>query len=105
MRRKEKQMYKKITSILLLLCMCVTLSGCFTINHKVGNGAQGSTKVEQRQWYVLWGLVPLNEVDSQAMAAGANDYTVTTQHTFLDMVIGIFTGLITVQPKTVAVTK
>ncbi len=81
------------------------LAGCFTINHKVGKGAQGSTKVEQRQWYVLWGLVPISEIDSQAMAGGATDYTIQTQFSVVDVIIGIFTGLVTVQPRTVTVTK
>ena len=98
-------MFKKLISMMLVLSMCVILAGCFTINHKVGNGAQGAAKVEQRQWYVLWGLVPITEVDSQAMAAGAKDYTITTSFTPLDIIIGIFTGIVTVQPRTVTVTK
>ncbi len=56
-------------------------------------------------WYVLWGLVPITEVDSQAMAGGATDYTVQTQFTFVDIIIGIFTSIVTVQPRTVSITK
>jgi hypothetical protein len=41
----------------------------------------------------------------QPVAAGAENYDVQTQFTFVDMVIGIFTGLVTIQPRTVAVTK
>jgi hypothetical protein len=49
--------------------------------------------------------VPLNSVDSQAMAGGASDYEIKTQRSFVDVVIGIFTGIITVHPRTVSVTK
>jgi len=40
--------------------------------------------VEERQWDVLWGLVPINEVKSEEMAGDAEDYVVDTELTFLD---------------------
>ncbi len=94
---------KKIIAMLMISLFLFT--GCYTINHKVGQGAQGTTTVEARQWYVLWGLVPINDVNSQQMAGGSADYTVTTKMTFVDIVIGAFTGLVTVQPMTVKVQK
>ena len=33
---------------------------CATHGHKMGNGAQGNDMMEARQWYVLFGLVPIN---------------------------------------------
>ncbi|RMF57775.1 MAG: hypothetical protein D6748_10425 [Calditrichaeota bacterium] len=98
-------MLRKITSVLLILSFIFVLTGCFTNIHRVGNGPQQGVKVEQRQWYVLWGLVPINQVDSQSMAGGATDYEIKTEFTFVDIVIGFFTGIITVQPRTVKVTK
>ncbi len=38
------------------------------------------------------------------MASGHENYTITDTFTFLDYVIGIFTGIVTIQPKTVRVT-
>ncbi len=96
-------MSKKIIAIFVVCAFLMT--SCFTMKHNVGNGAQGNTTMEQRQWYVLWGLVPINSVDSKSMAGGATDYTVETQMTAVDVVIGIFTGLVTVQPMTVKVKK
>ncbi len=61
--------------------------------------------VTARQWYVLYGLISINQVDTQKMAGGAKDYTITTQFTFIDYVIGVFTGAISVQPMTIKVTK
>jgi hypothetical protein len=96
-------MLKKIISLAVISVFLLT--SCYTINHKVGQGAQGSAKVSERQWYVLWGLVPINNVDSQQMAGGATDYTVTTEMTFVDVVIGAFTSIVTVTPMSVHVTK
>ncbi|MBU1701293.1 MAG: hypothetical protein KJ970_12415 [Candidatus Eisenbacteria bacterium] len=83
----------------------MTLAGCAAHVHKVGAGPSGNDIVEARQWYILWGLVPLNEVDSNVMAAGAKDYEITTSQQPLDIIINIFTGIVTVNSRTVTVTK
>jgi hypothetical protein len=85
--------------------MVLPIAGCFTLNHVVGDGAKGNTVVDARQWYILWGLVPLNTVDSKTMAGGVKDYTVKSQHTVLDFVMNIFTGFVTVYSQTVEVRK
>jgi len=97
-------MFRKIVCVILLVAMLGTI-GCYTQNFIVGNGPKGNTVVKERQWYVLWGLVPLNTVDTKAMAGGTTDYKIMTQHSFVDVVIGIFTGIVTIYPKTVEVTK
>ena len=79
--------------------------GCSTHVHKVGNGPQGNDMMELRQWYVLWGIIPINQVDTNSMAGAATDYEITTEHTALDFVINIFTGLVTVNSRTVTVRK
>lgn len=96
---------RRLISLFVLGAFLMVLAGCTMHTHMIGNGAQGSVKVEQRQWYVLWGLVPINEVDSKAMAAGAQDYTIKTEQSVLDVVINIFTGWVTVYSRTVTVTK
>lgn len=96
-------MIKKTIAMIVLCAFLFT--GCFTMNHKVGSGAEGNTSIEERQWYVLFGLVPINDVDSHTMAGGATNYDVVTEATPVDVIIGIFTGLVSVQPVTVKVTK
>jgi len=98
-------MFKKVTSLIVVMAIIAITFGCSAHIHTVGNGGSGGPKVEQRQWYVLWGLVPLNNIDSQAMAAGAQDYTVKTQQSALDVIINIFTSAVTVYSRTVTVTK
>ena len=98
-------MRKTLRMALAGLALMGLLSSCMTNMHKIGTGAAGSNVTEQRQWYILWGLVPLNTVDSNAMAGGAATYDIKTQHNVLDVVINIFTSFVTVYSRTVTVTK
>ncbi len=98
-------MKRKFLALILIGLMLVTLTGCYTNTHMVGKGAQGNDVTMARQWYVLFGLIPINEVDSQKMADGEKDYTIQTQFTFIDFVIGAFTSVASIQPMTVTVTK
>jgi hypothetical protein len=94
----------------LIVAMCLAvialpLTGCMYLKHNVGSGAAGGTQVSERQWYALWGLVPLGQVDSAKMAAGATNYTVESQHTIIDILINIVTQYVTINSQTVTVTK
>ena len=55
--------------------------------------------------YALWGLVPINEVDSKAMAEGASNYTIKSKVKFVDYVISEFTSAVTINVQTVSVLK
>ena len=96
---------KKIAVAAVVVVLCFSLMGCWTFQHQVGTGAATGVKVEKKQWFILWGLVPLNEIDSKALAGGAENYTVQTQQSFVDVVIGVVTGWVTIYPQTVTVTK
>lgn len=96
---------KKFIALLLVFAMVVLMTGCAAHIHQVGKGAQGSSMTEARQWYVLWGLVPINDVDSSDMAGNAADYTIKTEQSALDVIINIFTSCVTVYSRTVTVTK
>ena len=75
------------------------------MTHTVGDGAKVGTQTTHRQWFALWGLAPLNAKDSQELAGGATDYRVTTQWSFIDVVINIFTGYVTLYCQTITVEK
>jgi len=94
-----------VRSAILAAVIAMPLTSCYTMTHKVGSGGGTGQTVEQRQWYWLWGLLKINHVDSQAMAAGATDYTVTTQQSFVDVIIGLFTTWVTIVPYTETVQK
>ena len=97
-------MVRKCLAVVLILGVLFVI-GCSTHIHRVGNGPQGNDIMMERQWYVLFGLVPINEVDTNAMAGGATDYVIMTQATPLDIVIGIFTGAVSIHSRTVVVRK
>jgi hypothetical protein len=96
---------KKFRTLLLALTIAFTISSCYTLEHTVGTGAKGNSATTQRAWYILWGIVPLNKVDSKAMAGGASNYQITSQVSFIDGVINIFTSIVTVYCQSVMVTK
>jgi hypothetical protein len=81
------------------------LSSCMSLTHVVGSGASSGVVTENKQWYALWGLVPVNKVDSKAMADGATNYTITSQQKFVDLLISVFTGVASFNVKTVSVQK
>lgn len=97
-------MKKMFTRLAVAFSAAVLLSSCYSYTSVVGNGAKGSEKVTKWNHYVIGGLAPVGVSDSKAMAAGATDYTVTTKHSFVNMLIGSLTFGI-YSPTTTTVTK
>jgi hypothetical protein len=87
----------------LALAVSLCLTSCYTMTHQVGTGGSGGPTTEERQWWALWGLVPINSVDSHTLAGNRQNYTVTTQFTPLDVLISFFTGFVTVHVQTIKV--
>ena len=97
-------MFTKISAVLLIVGILFVI-GCAAHVHQVGNGAQGNETMAARQWYVLWGLVPINNVDTNMMAGQTADYEITTSITPVDFIINVFTSAVTVYSRTVIVQK
>ena len=95
--------------------LCISLSvvvllfsACATHTHTIGDGPQTGLTETARQYYVLFGLVPLNKVDTNAMIDGASDYRLETGMQGIDILIQAAAGLIiptTISSRTVKVTK
>ncbi|MBN1996485.1 hypothetical protein JW935_02960 [candidate division KSB1 bacterium] len=96
---------RKIISLAVIAALLLIVVGCAQHIHKVGKGAQQGQYTEARQWYILFGLIPLNNVDTNAMAGGAADYEIKTENGPLDIILNIFTSYVTVTSRTVSVTK
>lgn len=97
-------MKRKSVLFVSMMFACGMLSSCYTYTSVVGRGPQGSAASTHHNHYLIDGLIPLKISDSKAMAGETKDYSVTTQHTFLDGLIGIITlGIYT--PTTTTVTK
>jgi hypothetical protein len=96
---------KTIKAFLGIFLLVLLLSSCMGLTHVVGTGASSGVTTEKKQWYALWGLVPINEVDSKAMAGGAQNYTIKSKVKFVDYVISAFTSAVTINVQTVSVLK
>ncbi|MDI6788262.1 MAG: hypothetical protein QME51_07815 [Planctomycetota bacterium] len=99
--------------ILIVLLVILVIQGCASHTHFIGKGAKEQVTEQksetQRQWYILFGLVPLNKVDTHVMAAGTSDYTIKTEQGPLDILIEIGLNMLlfptTIHTRTVTVTK
>ena len=91
--------------VLIIIVSSLFLIGCSTHIHTVGSGPQTGQVETARQWYILFGLIPLNTVDTGSMAGGAANYEIKTSQEALDIIIGIPAAYITVKSRTVTVTK
>jgi len=99
----------KRTWIALFCCASmIALSGCSTLNHRVGSGApdDAPTVASKRQWYALFGLIPINKVDGGQMAKEkglTNNYTIKSQASLIDQIFNCFTGILTISGQSVKV--
>jgi hypothetical protein len=64
-----------------------------------------AAKDEHRVWYALWGLVPIKENDIADIYASKpiEGMRVETKFTPLDIIISFFTGIASIQCKTIEV--
>lgn len=104
MRQKEKLMFRKLSAVILIVGMLCVI-GCTMHMHEVGDGAQGNDIIRSRQWYVLWGLVPINDVNTHVMAGGATDYTIMTEVNLIDALINAVLVEVSIHCRTVTVYK
>ena len=98
---------KKIV-IAMMLVASLLIVGCSTHVHTVGAGPQSGVTNTARQYYLLYGLIPLNTVDTGEMSGGAKDYEIQTQIAPVDIGIGMASAVMIggiVSSRTVKVVK
>jgi hypothetical protein len=98
-------MSKKISLILVSVILITTLMSCAAHRHVIGKGATMGQSTSERQWYILYGLIPLNKVDTSVMAGGKTDYEIKTEQSAIDILLNLITGYLTIYSRTVTVTK
>ena len=105
-------MNNKLITITLIISMLFI--SCATHLHTVGYGPQIGVKATARQYYLLWGLVPINTIDTNEMAGldingkQIENYEIQTQAGPLDVVINsvsFFTIGMILTSRTVTVTN
>lgn len=97
-------MIKKTLRFMLFIVMCVFMSSCYTYTHTVGEGPKTGVTVEAKNQYFIFGLADGKQSNPKEMAGGAENYEVTTEHTFVDgllqvITLGIYTPTTTVVQK------
>jgi predicted small secreted protein len=102
----------KLIPFIYAVVLAAILSSCNATMHTVGTGGRGDCKspsaydAKKKQWYLLFGLVPLNKVDSKDLAGGAQNYTIRTTTSFGDYLISIpGSYLLGLKTQTVRVSK
>mgnify|MGYP001194862986 FL=1 len=108
----------KYKLFILTITFSILFISCATHVHTIGNGAQTGEKITARQFYLFYGLIPLNSVDTNNMAGFDQvgnfntNYEIKTQWSLIDaglaIALGSFTyGLapIVIQSRTVTITK
>lgn len=91
--------------IVILLLLLSFTAGCATHRHIVGHGAKEGTSATDMQWYVLYGALPMNQVDTQKMADGAADYEIKTGYSPVSLIINCFASIVTLHCRDVTVKK
>ncbi|PRP67217.1 Bor family protein [Nonlabens agnitus] len=93
---------KQTKQFLALVALVVLLSSCYAQTMVVGQGAQGNTTVSQWNHYLIGGLAPIDVSKPEEMAAGKEDYTVETKHSFVNGLLNVITfGIYTPTTTTV----
>ncbi len=93
-----------ITKTLTIFAIALLMTSCYTYTYNVGDGPQTGVEVEEKNHYVVYGLVPLSISNPTEMAGDTEDYAVKIEHTFIDGLINALTGGI-YSPTTTVVTR
>lgn len=99
-------------SLLLLLCLFLPglTTGCTTngmVSHvqtiRVGMGGNQLGSHTAHQYYILFGLYRLNEVNVQSTVADFTSYDVTTGYSYFDWIVSLVMLPFTVSRSTVKI--
>ncbi|BDD11040.1 hypothetical protein FUAX_34720 [Fulvitalea axinellae] len=95
---------KPFLLLTLVMAMPLIMTSCYVSQFKVGSGPKLGVSASEKEHYLVFGLVKLNEVDSKSMAEGRRHYEITHQSTFGDGLLSVLTlGIYT--PRTVNVKR
>jgi len=93
-----------LQSAVIAILLTITLSSCYVMSFDVGQGAKLGVSESKKNHYLIQGLIPLSTVNVKEMSRGATDYSVTVEHSFLDLLILSFTAGI-YSPNSVTVVR
>lgn len=85
-------MKKMMQSFIFTILMTISLSSCYVMSFDVGKGAKVGVTQSKKNHYLIYGLIPLSTANVKEMSAGASDFSVTIEHSFLDGLLQGLTG-------------
>lgn len=77
---------RRPAALVLLLCW-LNGASCCSHEHIVGLGPTGSGEFTERQYYLFFGLLPLQEVNTQNLAQNLTSYSVETRFSLMDLLL------------------
>jgi len=101
----------KSLKLVVVSLLLFSLFACSSHTHVVGSGPSTGITVSARQYYAVWGLVPIGiggGADTNAMAGDAENYQIETKAAFMDYLISGLANMIiptTISCRTVTVTQ
>ena len=101
-------MARRFLLVALIGVFLFTTIGCYSLKHTVGEGGSPMGKVTVgRQWYILYGLIPLNHIDSRMFVdSQVKNYTIWTWCSPVDVLMNILLNFIiptTITSRTIEV--
>ena len=94
----------KPTALRAAACaLAAVLPGCVSHTHSVGLGGTGTAVTSSRQFYLFFGLVPINTVETQRLASDLTSYTIDTRFGLVDLLLAPFLLPVTLTTRTVVV--
>jgi hypothetical protein len=81
-----------LQSSVIVILLTITLSSCYVMSFDVGKGAKLGVTQSKKNHYLIYGLIPLSTANVKEMSAGASDFSVTIEHSFLDGLLQGLTG-------------
>ena len=105
MRFRQVGKVARAALVVSFLSLATGLQGCVWHEHTVGLGPSGVGSESKRQFYLFFGLLRLNEADSQRMTHDARSYRISSEFAFTDLLLTPFLLPLTVTTRTVTVER
>lgn len=102
-RRAMTRPNRPLARRMLAASAALILGACSMHTHVVGLGPNGIAQTSARQYWMFFGLLDLNEVDTQRLAGDLTSYRITTAWSFTDILLTPLLLPLTVTSRTVTV--
>ena len=105
MHRNRRPKSGRPLALACLLALLLAPSACQVHTHRVGGGPTGIGQESERQFYLFFGLVQINDVDVQRYAADLTSYEIRSEFSWVDLLLAPLLMPFTVTTRTVTVSK